>query len=437
MDEEERGLVSLVIGYQIRRSRRALRLSQAELAQGIGSQSMISLLESGRQLPAPDVLSLVAGRLGDQVLLAYASMLNSRTWSFDDFAFSNRALLIEVLRTHRGRWLDVHLKVALQLCEHLYTDRLFGNVGEICRLIMSHTSGEVGHTKAYFYYGSTLLFSFQYEAALKWLNLAAEKNELLDERTRGRLYYNLGYVQFEMDIYGTAIWYAKLAVDTFLRINDYPHHAKSLGLLGVIQGRLGRMEDARRTLEQAYEMMDRWNVDEADRVRIAISIADVCEAAGDLLAAEQWCHNVIDCGTITLDSLTESAVHQTLCLVYMGQGQAQRAVEEAGVAMAAAEHTEDGRMMCRAYLLFVSLSEDTGEQVSTALRAYTIAKQFGYLIEQAFSADCLAELLSHNNAVRAEQYRLEALESYRQHFTHGSVFPSVYRYLKFSTVHHM
>lgn len=435
MDDGERGLVSLVIGYQIRRSRKSRHLSQDDLAHGIGSQSMVSLLESGRQIPAPDVLRLIAERLEDPVLLSYSEILNSTVWSFEDFAAGNQTLLYEVLRAHRGRWFDVHLKVALQLCEHYYVTRVFEMVSEICRMIMNHTNGDAGIAAAYFYYGSTYLFSHQYELALKWLTLAVEKQELLDDSMQGRLYYNLAYAHLELVNDGAAIWYAKLAVDTFLRINAYPQHAKSLGLLGVVQGQLGRLDDARPTLERAYEMMERWDVGETDRFRVANSIADVCQSAGDLAAAQQWCRLVIDGSVDEPDLPAVSAAHQTLCLVHMARGECQDAVAEAQLAVDAACEANDMRLLCHAYLLAASAVDNPLEQVTAAERAYTRAEQSGLSVEQAISADCLAALLSRYDPIRAEKYRIQALSSYRQHVMRRSTISSVFRYLRFSEVH--
>ncbi len=435
MDEAERGLVSLVIGYQIRRCRQSRHLSQAEVAQGIGSQSMISLLESGRQIPAPDVLRLIAERLDDPVLLSYAGLLNSTALTFDDFATGNLTLLHEVLRAHRGRWQEVHLKVALQLCEHYYTNKLFEMVEEMCCLIMSHTNRDIGSVKACFYYGSTHLFSHQYDLALKWLNLALEKYDVLDDCTKGRLYYNLAYAHLELLNDGAAIWYAKLAIDTFLRINAYPQHAKSLGLLGVIQGQLGQLEDARPTLERAYEMMERWDVDQADLIRVANSIADVCQSTGDLNAAEQWCRLVIDSTQAAPDYPTLSAAHQTLCLVHMGRAECKAALAEAQLAIAAAERAVDARLLCHAYLLATSTTQNPLEQVTAAEHAYRTARESGLAIEQAISADCLAALLAPHDPSRAETFRSQALQSYRQYVSRGRTFSAIFRYLRWSELY--
>lgn len=429
MNEVERELMSLVTGYQIRRARQQRKLSQAELAKGIGSQSMISLLESGRQFPLPDVLRLVAERLQDETLLSAAELIASGEWSVSGFTSANQALLADILRSHRGQWHDVHVRLALQLCEHAYTDRLFHRVDEICQMILKHSNDEVSQAKANFYQGSARLFSHQYEDALVLLSRAGGDHRLLDEDFCGRLYYNLGYAYTELDVHGVALWYAKLAADTFLHITDYTRHAKSLGLLGTIQSRLGRAEDAMKTLQDAFDMLERWGMSERDCARIAVSLADVCESVGDIDGAEPWCRRAIDLGIQSSDFAPLCAAYQILCLIHLARAEHELAADAVRSAMAIAKQSDDVRQSYYAFLLATGVLHDFEERIHAAETAYAIAGEAGHELEQAVAADCLAALTAGQDPKGAGAYREAALTHYRGYVLRQSMPSSLFRYL--------
>lgn len=429
MNEEERALVALVVGYHIRHARQLMDMSQAELSQGIGSQSMISLLESGRQFPIPDVLRLIGQRVSDATLVSYADLIASGQSSVSDFTSTNHEILVEMLRAHRGRWHDVHVKVALDLCEYFYTSNVFSIVRELCQFILVHSTDAAGHVKAFFYTGSACLFAHEYEQSLGWLRQAIGRSDLLDDFWRGRLYYNLSYAFSEFDSYSVAIWYAKLAVDTFLHINDYPRHGKSLGLLGAIQCRMGRTEDARDTLRRAHEVLNRWGMTDAEQARIATSMAAACESLGEIETAEQWCHTAIESGIQAADHESVCAAYQTLGLVHMARGEPQAAMDVMCRAIKSAERTDDSRSLCNAYLSAAGLAATLDERIAAAEHAYQIATQAKHHIERGIAADYLANLLAYNDSANAAHYSRMALQSYRQHIMETTMFSSAFRYL--------
>lgn len=51
-------------GARLRKARRELGLSQAEVADGVATASFMSLIESGKRLPSPKVAAILAGRVG-------------------------------------------------------------------------------------------------------------------------------------------------------------------------------------------------------------------------------------------------------------------------------------------------------------------------------------------------------------------------------------
>lgn len=429
MNEQERELVSLVIGYQIRNSRQSHSLSQSDLAQGIGSQSMISLLESGRQFPLPDVLSLIAERLEDATLRSYTSFLSSGNWSLVDFTSMNREILVEVLRSHRGKWHDIHLKIAIQLCDHFYDSNIFRIVCEICQLILSHTDDSPSLARAYFYLGSTDLYLNRYEKAECWLREADKLSEVLDEQLRARLYYNLGYVYSILDHPGLGMWYAKLAVDAFHLTHDFQRYAKTLGLLGVIQSRLGRLEDARETLHFACELCEKWDIHEADRARIHITMADVCESLKEFDYAEVWSERAIECSSQSADLISLSAAYRILCLVSLSRRNTDQAITYIHSSIEAAEQSQDGWSLSHAYLLATGVFPTHEERIQAAILAFNAAQNSNYKAVQALASECLANLLAEQNPKAANEYSSMATHLYRAHLEKSSMLSSGLKYL--------
>lgn len=427
LTEAERELLALVIGHQVRDSRKQQGLSQLELAQGIGSQSMLSLIEGGHQLPLPDVLHLLAERLGDAALRQYAEMLDEGRFSFDDIAATNQEVLLDALRTQRGHWQDVYGKVAVQLCEHHYNSRVFGTVREICQLVDRHSESPPYRAQAYFYMGSAYLFESDYEKAESWLRKSAVLDLHLQGHMQGRLLYNLSYLYTALDTPGMAMWYAKCAAEIFAKIHDFPRHAKSLGMLGTIQHRIGLFDDAREMLELSQEISAKWQLDPVDTARIASTLAATYMELKEFHLAEKWSSYAIDVATPCNDTPTLCAAYRTLFFFYEATGELDNAKAALDQAIQFANSTDTLMMnLAHTYLLTIDYTPNMGDKVKAAEKAYEVASNAESLMEQAFAAECLVML--HEQQGRSEtahHYRRVALKAYRNHAQKNSMFKSV------------
>jgi tetratricopeptide (TPR) repeat protein len=430
MTDAERKLLSLVIGHRVREARVRQHMAQTDLAHGIGSQSMISLIESGRQLPPDDVLDLIAVRLQDDMLRQYASSLSSGELSVERLSDSNPELLLEILRSHRGKWHDIHKRISLQLCQYFYNNRIFGIVQEICLLIFEHVQTKSILAQSYFYYGSVYLFASEYEEAQSWLLKSESLQSELDVGERGRLYYNLGYLYTTLDFQGMALWYAKHAADQFYELHDFPRHAKSLGLLGVIQGRIGRIDDAIESLELALQIGSKWGIDEIDLIRVQTSLAAMYEASGKCDAAKDLATKTLSSATAAHDDLSICHACQVLFLIYMTEEDFTNAKNSLNKAITTAERTNDSPLLAHIYLLATSYLPTPEERFRAAERAYEVTLSTHFYIEHALAAEGLAHL--HEGAGRREiasAYRKTALNSYREYVKRNSMFRSIISHL--------
>ncbi len=422
--ETERELLALIIGYRVREARRQKGLSQGELAQGVGSQSMISLIESGRQLPPADVLAILSKRLGEPALAEHVHYLASGEISLEAVTRSNPSILLEVLRNRRGRWNEIHGQVALHLCQYYYTNQQFALVLEVARMTREHLRENAPFlAAACFFEGSALLSLQDYETAERALLEAEANMSHLDPSLRGRLMFNLGVLYTIIDFQGHAMWYAKNAVDMFHRDNDFERYGKALSLLGTIQHRLGRMEDARQTLERCIEITDKWGISGVDRGRLEVTLASVYEHLGNFAQAELWANRAMQTAEQTGDVRTQCAVQHILIDLHArtkSDGSVQEMIQKS---IQLAELSKDPYEMAQSYLIAAACLPSEAERLRAAQRAYEVSANANLHVEHALAAEqlanCYEEMKYHGEALH---YRKVALRSYRNYVAKNSMY---------------
>ncbi|WAH37669.1 helix-turn-helix domain-containing protein [Alicyclobacillus dauci] len=426
MTEAEREFLSLVIGHRVREQRKTRNLSQAELATGVGSQSMISLIESGRQLPLPDVLRVIAVRLEDEVLKSYAESLENNTIADFNVTSHNEEDLKSILVNHRGRWQPAHERIASQLCHHYYYTRHFEQVDELCHLIIHHVHRPGPKAEAYFYLGSSLLYQNRYSEAERWLKQAETLADLLSDQMKGKLNYNLGYAYSYLDIQVLAVWYASQAVDIFHRMNDFVSQGTALALLGAIQTRLGRLEEAKQTLTTSYDIVHRWGFKVADESRVHITLAEVCSLLGDVEEAKHNISLAID-SVDELDYLCKAEISRIKVYLAMKQGNLSEARENVKPGIRAALEAHDVHTLAQLYLLHVKLLDDVDEKIAEAKKAFDLTEGQNHHILRALSAECMANILEQRDGFTEESriYMQAALDAYRTYVHKNSMFTNL------------
>jgi tetratricopeptide (TPR) repeat protein len=425
--ETERELLALIIGHRVREARRQRGLSQGELAQGVGSQSMISLIESGRQLPPADVLAILSQRLGEPALAEHVHYLTSGEISLEAVARSNPSVLLDILRNHRGRWNEIHGQVALHLCQYYYTNQEFELVLEVARMTKEHLHNNPHFfAEACFFEGSTLLVLQDYETAERCL-LEAELNKShLDPTLQGRLLFNLGVLYTILDFQGHAMWYAKNAVDLFHRNNDFERYGKALGLLGTIQYRLGRMEDARQTLERCFEITDKWGISGVDRGRMQTTLAAIYHDLGNVEKAELWANRALQTAEQTSDFQTQCGVIHVMIDLHVRNRTVDSLQALIQKSIRLAELSNHAGLIAQSYLIAAAYLPSEEERLRAAQQAYEVAANANLHVEHALAAEqlanCYEEMKYHGEALH---YRKVALRSYRNYVAKNSMYKHI------------
>ncbi|MCL6632850.1 MAG: tetratricopeptide repeat protein [Alicyclobacillus herbarius] len=420
MTDTDRELLAFVIGHRIRSLRQRRRLSQADLAHGIASQSLISLCESGRQLPLPDMLQMIAQRLQDDTLAAYAAALEANDLSFTSTITTNHQLLLEALASLRGHWQDVHERIAMELCQHYYTTKDFATVQQICRMIFDHTHDTPAYAKACFYYGSSCLYQHDEEQAEHWLVLAEEHLTEHDNPIYARLLYNLGYTYTERNNPVMALWYALRAAEAFQALQDLPSYAKALALLGVIQVRAKRPDDGQKSLLLAYDILQRWKGLSADKGRIACSLAATCLERGQVVEAKTWSERALAMGQSAKDPLCVCIALRNLALAHEYTGDIEQSEATLNRALATAEAHNLPKTTAELLLLRAERGTDGEQRLADAKRALDAALPTQDHVLIGIAAEMVADLLEasagptvQDIACEVNRHRKLALSHYR------------------------
>ncbi|GMA51279.1 hypothetical protein GCM10025857_26360 [Alicyclobacillus contaminans] len=422
--ETERELFALIIGYRVRAARMRKHLSQSEVGHGLGSQSMISLIESGKQLPPADVLAKLAERLDEPVLAEYVPLLESGQPTVADLSASNHAILLEMLRTRRARWQKIHGQVAIHLCYHYYMNHQFEIVLELAGLIHAHLANIPAlHAEACYLLGSCHLHLGAYAEAETFLRSAERQSDALSDEVRGRLMYNLGYLYTETHEQGLAMYYAKMAMDIFHRILDFPRYAKALGLLGTIQVRVDQLSDARDTLLRCYEMAEKWGMSDVDKGRIEATLAILHARLKDHDEAQIWVQRTEQSLELAYDERNDCALNIARHELHIQDGNMALARQDAHRAMTAAERTNDAQVVAQTRLMVAVHEEDPEVQLQYAQKAYEGTLNTSRNLERAIAAELLAILYRRMQYTgEAAHYQRAALQAYREVMTTKSVY---------------
>jgi transcriptional regulator with XRE-family HTH domain len=411
MHEDERQLLAVLIGHRIRECRKQHKMSQEQLSLGIVGQPMLSLIENGRQLPLPEVLELLAKKLEDETLLKYAS----QTTVTLEFFPSDHGTIATILRTHRATWHHAHFQMALRLCQFYYDMNNLDDLEEMSNFVINNSSiGTTEYTHASFFKGSVHLYRGDHNQAETWLRISEETHHNLSDLHRGRLYHSLGYIYLQMEVYGLATWYAKLAVDVFLQIHDFLRHGKALALLGTVHSRTGRLDDALTSLSLSLNILENWKGTEADVLRVKVTLADVYDSQGKVEDAEIWCQRALSAHVTVDDPVAKSSLYRILCNVHLSRNERERAGETLRLATEEANRCENGRSISLCNLMAAGIALRDEDRLKYCQLAFESSFNES-LTAYGMAAECLATLhQKHGNGEEANKYQQIAMVTYRK-----------------------
>lgn len=412
MTQETKELFSFIIGQRIKVLRKEKKISQTDLGKALGSQSLISLIESGKQIPVLDVLENLADRLNDPLLHSYVKEFKTETSTFEDILQKYKDSILSSLLSYSGKWDKLHGDISIGLCEDYYKEHLFDNVHNLCKKVMNHISDEEILGKSMFYYGSVFLFEYSYNEAKKWLALAEKHIDSLNDSFKSRLLYNLGYVHEQQKNHSLALWYAKSASEKSLQCKNYVLYTKSLGLLGITEHRLGNFLESYKSLKDAYGLVSQTG-NSLDKARIECSISDVLLSLEKYTESEEWSIKAAATGREVNDSLAICMALENICIIKYKYGQFDEARHILEDATQIAIEIGDEISLAQLYLLGSKIPSDPEVQLKYAQKSFDIVNQSDNILIKIMASEQISKL--HFDESKRIYFQNVALNFYRKH----------------------
>jgi transcriptional regulator with XRE-family HTH domain len=425
---DEKELLAFVIGFRIQNMRKKKKMTQTALGIGLGSQPLISLIESGRCLPAPDILLEIGKRLNDEQIQNYAENLENEGIKSLDLIENNKELLLNALLDFHNKWSKIHEIIATTLCDYYYNKKILESVTKITEAIINNISSGPTYVQACFYRGSMFLHNHDYEEARQWLKNAELNIDLLEYILKARLLYNLGYLYTQTGNQSTALWYAKLAAKQFEFTQDVYAQTKTIGLIGVIERRMGQINDSEKSLLHAYGLLSRLDEDLEAQARTACTLAEVYLELGRLNETEEWCLKSINIGQKVGDIPSVYNSFHTLSILKWLQGDSNQSRKYLDESIEAAQACNDKVALSKMYMTATWIYPDILDRLNFATRAYEIFSVKDHALKGLITQR-LSQLNGDiGNTEKYEEYRTEALKEYQlyaletQSYTFTNIF---------------
>lgn len=414
--KQSNDLFAFVLGHRIRNLRINNGLSQQELGLGLGSQSLISLIESGRQLPATDVLTEIGRRLNSEEILEYAKQLNNQEMQSLCLYDGSNDLLYEALIDHQNKWKQIHYDAAISLSDLYYKKRNYKFVDKLTTQVMKHTDDEFIFAKACFYKGSTFLTKNKFTESESWLKKAEKYLDPKETHLKARLMYNLAYLFTQTDNHILALWYAYIAESEFKHLNDIKLTVRTKALIGVVQRRLGRLDEAKKILLDSYELLSRLNDDLETEARIGSSLADLHLMLGEYKECETWCLTSINKGNKVGDLESIYNCYHTLSIIKWKNNDTSGAIQLLEKAIHMAESFHDSKGLAQMYLSASRIYKTPDKKLEAVSRAYDAVRIVASFALKGAVIDRLVDLYSESGKHdKAKKFQLEALDAYRSY----------------------
>ena len=396
-----RKTLALIIGHRLRSKRMDLGLSQSQVAKAICSQAGISMFENGMDLPAPETLKLLAERLEDDLLKSYVESIRG---DLNDYSISedDSLLLLDAFKGQKSRITSEQFSVALSLIDTLYSKTMLREVLYLTKRIVdqyyrTHADLDSVYYRSCFYYGSCLLFQFQFDQAIEWLKISYQGIAQCDSLLQARICYNLGYGYYCTNAFGKALWYTHKAEHLFKERNQYPNQGKALVLIGAVLGQLGMREESVESLHAGISLLEKWGANELDIVLSYSSLADQYLALKQAHTAVKYCERIMQSPDI-LDThpVIRSSVERILSITAYLSSDIHRALHHFSRAQDAAQQSGDQWTIARTALLGIMVLPDEDAKIQMAELIIDSDLNLSTCIEHGLAYKYLVKLAKRN-----------------------------------------
>ncbi|QQE79882.1 helix-turn-helix transcriptional regulator [Alicyclobacillus sp. SO9] len=401
MDIQQRDeLLAFMAGHRIMTLRKQHGMSQAYLARGIVSQPTLSLLETGKHSPQPELLRLLGEKLDDSVLLTYAELTEQK----NDYIDIPPDEILEALLQYTASWTAFHTNLAVQLSEYYFNLGNREHAEKLVDLAINNKLDSIHYYKACNLKGKFLLYSFDYMEAEQYLLRANHAGNLLDSKLRATVLYNLGYTYFFMDKYDLASTYCAEAVVICQQESKlFWLYAKALGLRGAIYHKVGRLDEAMSSLDDAFVMLEKFNGNLEDKFRVSMSAVDVLESQARYDEAEKYLERLRDLAPDFegIGDTSLSVYYRILARIQFRKGLYSQAELSVSEAIGHAFNVNDDWSITWSLITVLGIYRDARKRRDAAEQILTIAEEKQLPMQGAIAAEALLELSGDSFPIEA------------------------------------
>lgn len=415
LEVKSKDIAAIIIGCEIQTCRRSLGMSQTQLAHGVCSQSLLSLIEHGLQLPMPDILKSLAYTLKSDVLLKFADKLEEDNLVLDLSSPELIERLTYFFLNFDFKWTSSHEELALYLCEYSYEH---GDLDLSKKLSGAIIKSKVklpnsAYAKAHFFLGSALIRELNFQEGIEALESVLDKLEYMNPDFRGKLLYNLAYAYGEKDIQSIALSHSLKAAEIFRRNDLYNFYGRTLAQLGVIYLRMNQIKNSLNALSKSYDLLLSTGGSLKDIARIECSLATAYFQYEDYAQVNFWGNKAIETGVKAEDIRSVFMGHRELIAMHIITNSLGSSLcSYVNKAIRLAEELNDPVCLIEIHLIGGIALHD----IDFVKKAFVLTASAGLPIYRAEISDYLSYLYEReNNTNKAHYYKDIAYTSYRKY----------------------
>ncbi|WP_281258741.1 helix-turn-helix domain-containing protein [Melghirimyces profundicolus] len=365
----ERGNLTIGLGHNIRRRRKELKLTQAELADGIISVPYLSLIENEKARPKPDILNPLAKKLGlsvqdlmgvtDEDTLRKAESLIDKIRSSLVFESYDRAkTCLKELRELSARIADPGVLMKTDLIEinffiHFFEEEAYRNQ---LKAFETRWDNLESNPNIWVWYlrikGNIHFMKDQFDRALLYYK-EAEKvlPQVTEELEKAYIYGNLGKTHLLLSDPSLGILYTEKSIEIMLRKDRWLEMCTLLNILGACYTHKGDYRKAILCFERVLRMSEQFTFSKVLVSRTFHELGVCHLKLNDFGQAIDYLHRSLE--VVNPDQLPNwerGCVHQVLCHTYLKTRDMDRALHHVREAIQLLEGRERLRSECLIFL---------------------------------------------------------------------------------------
>jgi tetratricopeptide (TPR) repeat protein len=343
---EKKGSLAMGLDANIRRRRKELNMTQAQLAEGIISVPYLSLIENGKAIPGPEILKLLAGRLNttvenllgitDESIRKKARQLINEIQSWIHcLGFEQAEKQMNKLKELSQSIADPQLIMEIELLEielwvsHFKNTKYSKLMNAFENKWEDFLSDPFLAMRYYQIRGKLEIGHSQFQKALYYFKQAKKYTRHINDQIEiAFLYGNIGRTLLFLSNPGLSIVYLEKAFQTMLSHDRWLEMCNYLNLMGRAYRQTEEYDEAIPRLERVVEISQRYPLPDSILCQTYHELGLCYLALDQEEKAIEHLEKALE--PLSQDHFNEQKglIHQSMALVYLKNGELDKAEEQ-------------------------------------------------------------------------------------------------------------